>query len=103
MTPDADLQAWLDVQAAERHVVAPYVRSALPVAVTYDLRVIRVGRGGRAEARQQGQVALRAEQATPLGTMSVSSAPGDACQVELVLAPQGEEPRRFSFDCPNGT
>lgn len=101
MTADAPLQAWLDAQAADQQVIAPYVRSAVAVTLAYDLRVVRRGAAGRAETRQNGYVQLPAGQATPLGTrLSVNAGAHDTCSIELMLQAHGQPAQRFDFACP---
>ncbi len=100
MPVDADLQVWLDQAAARGQVVAPYVRTALPVDVDFQLRVIREGQGGRAETRQQGLVRTVAGNATALGTVSVNAGPADRCDVELRVRVAGRNEKVYRFDCP---
>lgn len=100
MDANVDLQVWLDAAAAERQVIAPYVRTRKDAELVYGMRLLRQGRGGRAELRQDGRLVAPAGQAVPLGTMSVNPGPNDTCELELTVARIGEPDEVYVFACP---
>ncbi len=102
MIADSDVQVWLDTVArTQPPVVVPYVVSDSPRSVRYRIRAIRTGSAGRSIIGQTGALVLSADVPAALSTLSMSGAPGENCQIEVLITSGGMQERRFVFECPS--
>ncbi|WP_194724533.1 curli-like amyloid fiber formation chaperone CsgH [Noviherbaspirillum malthae] len=100
MTPDADLQVWLDTHANQGQMrIIPYVKSMKDVLLEFRMQVVQQGRGGSSRVSQQGQVHVPAAQAMPLAQVKVGMTDRESCSVELSLRKDGVDAGVYRFDC----
>lgn len=100
MAPDADLQVWLDTQAAAGRVaVVPYVRSVIDMRINYRMDVVQQSAAGTSRISQQGRVSTEADEPTALARVTLTPKDGK-CHIEITLREGGKEVGAYRFDCP---
>lgn len=100
MTPDADLQVWLDTHANQGQMrIVPYVKSMKDVLLEFRMQVVQQGRGGNSRVSQQGQLRVPASQAMPLAQVNVGMSDRESCSVEISLRKDGMDAGVYRFDC----
>ncbi len=100
MVVDSNIQVWLETDARTGSIITPYLRSAVPQTVQYQVRASKEGSHGRSVITQSGTVTTEAEQAVALGSIGMSVAPADACRIELSLAEGGVLFATYVLPCP---
>lgn len=102
MPVDSDMQVWLDtVNREQPAAVIPYVLSETSRELQFRLRAVSEGDGSRAIIGQSGALRVPADVPTALGRLSMTTRPGQVCQIEVVLTGRGIAERRYVFECPS--
>lgn len=101
MVPDMQTQVWLEaVPGTVPALVVAYVKTDRGAQMTYRMDVVNNGRAGLSRISQSGTVRAAAGEKTQLAKVSVSSQPGDDCNVAVSVRESGEDRGTFRFDCP---
>ncbi|GAC1529718.1 MAG: hypothetical protein NVS2B4_08210 [Ramlibacter sp.] len=101
MAVDMQTQVWLEaVPRTVPALVVAYVRSEHDARLNYYVNVIKQGPSGKSRIVQSGTVQAAAGAATQLTKLSVSSQPGDDCDVAVSVREGNEDRGTFRFDCP---
>jgi hypothetical protein len=101
MVPDMQTQVWLEtVPGTVPALVVAYVKTDRGAQMTYRMDVVHNGKSGMSRISQSGTVRAAAGEKTQLGKVSVSSQPGDDCNVAVSVREGAEELGSFRFDCP---
>lgn len=101
MMQDADIQVWLDTQAAAGQMqIVPYVSSKVERQVSYRINVVRQEEGGsRMQISQSGRAEVPASTATALSHVALGNSSADQCSVNVILRDSGRELGTYHFDC----
>lgn|SRR5690349_4716281 len=101
MAPDMQTQVWLEtVPGTVPALVVAYLKTDRGAQMTYRLDVVKNGKSGMSRISQSGTVRAAAGEKTQLAKVSVSSQPGDDCNVAVAMREGGEDRGTFRFDCP---
>ena len=101
MVPDMQTQVWLEtVPGTVPALVVAYLKTDRGAQMTYRLDVVNKGASGMSRVSQSGTVRAAAGEKTQLAKVSVSSQPGDDCNVAVAMREGGEDRGTFRFDCP---
>lgn len=104
MNADADIQVWLESSAvAQTTIVSPHVQSDVAQLLTYKVITTQENRGGKSSIGQTGEVALKADQPTPLSRVAIRRDENDHCRITLILLSSVISQRQFDFSCPHIT
>lgn len=101
MLADMQTQVWLEtVPGTVPAMVVAYVKTDRGAQMTYRMDVVNNGKAGVSRISQSGTVRAAAGQKTQLTRVSVSSQPGDDCNVAVSMREGSEDRGTFRFDCP---
>lgn len=101
MIADADMNVWLEtLSASQPSVIVPYVQSAADKNVSFRVKMVKEGKGGRSEVSQGGTLFVPAAKAVALGRMSVNVGAQDNCHIEVSFTEAGKPAGEYRFDCP---
>lgn len=101
MVLDLQTQVWIEtVPGTVPALVVAYVKTDRGAQMTYRLDVVNDGKAGKSRISQSGTVRAAAGERTQLTKFSVSSQPGDDCNVAVSMREGGDDRGTFRFDCP---
>lgn len=101
MVPGMQTQVWLEtVPGTVPALVVAYVKTDRGAQMTYRMDVLNTGKAGMSRISQAGTVNAVAGEKTQLGKVSVSSQPGDDCNVAVSVREGDQDRGTFRFDCP---
>jgi curli production protein len=101
MTPDINLQVWLDtVAGTQPAMIVPYVQGPENSMLHYQLTATKQGVSGTSTIQQSGNVRLQANTPTALTRFSLSVGDQDKCTIKLILYAGSQAASHYQFDCP---
>ena len=101
MLPAMQTQVWLEtVPDTMPALVVAYVKTDHAAQLTYRMDLMNIGKAGTSRITQSGTRQAAPGEKTELGRVSVSSQPGDDCEIAVSMQEGTEDRGTFRFDCP---
>lgn len=101
MVPAMQTQVWLEtVPNTIPAVVVAYVKTDHAAQLTYRMDLMNIGKAGTSRITQAGTRHAAPGEKTELGKVSVSSQPGDDCEIAVSMQEGTEDRGTFRFECP---